>query len=724
MIGNDDYTNGWPKLSNAVKDAEEIAAVLEAKGFDVELHRNLTSDELNTVFKKFFILKGDNPGARLFIWFAGHGATVEGEGYLIPTDAPVPSVGAAFKFTSIALRDFGTYMRQAVSKHVYAVFDSCFAGTVFAAQRALPPAAITRATTMPVRQFLTSGDADQTVSDDGTFRELFIRAINGEERSDANGDGYVTASELGMFLGDRVTNLTQSVQTPRFGKLRDKDFDRGDFVFMLPGGPSTAASGARAPAANSAELVFWESVKNSDNASEFDAYLKQYPKGSFSTLAMVKKKQLEAKIRQSTQPVSPRKGFEIAFANEFMRADRVANIRRTPFPTADRVGRLEAGDRVWVIGRTETPGGVWYNVARDGASIGFIYAPLLASATSADQFIAIKPLPLPALPGPEAVQEAESESSEQKVAEAETAEPADPDSADADVRLSFLVEDLLEDVTATPVTSAAAPAGQQTLASASNPAVTDSPSRPSASDYKLSQPESMADKAAAYNVAAYSDSTSVPEAAPATMRGLPAETSAAAGNQTVQAPEISAATDSATEAELTSVSTVATPVISMASMPQTQPALANDDQPEVRTESSSTNPDTAFLQPATGQGGGQMSAEMLAQVVSQVSEQNSLTADQSAALSTALAGLGAQVTSVQEVQAPPTGTGSESAMIQSEPAPVTAPEQSVTGQSVTAQRVSSAEPAQTDSSQERASQAVTNAVAEQRSSQTAAASQN
>ena len=134
-------------------------------------------------------------------------------------------------------------MRQARSKHAFAVFDSCFSGTVFDSARALPPSAVTRATTLPVRQFLTSGDAGQTVSDDGAFRELFIRALNGEERADANGDGYLTASELGIFLTDRVTNLTQSKQTPRYGKLRDKDWDRGDFVFALPeGGAQVAAA--------------------------------------------------------------------------------------------------------------------------------------------------------------------------------------------------------------------------------------------------------------------------------------------------------------------------------------------------------------------------------------------------------------------------------------------------------------------------------------------------
>ena len=35
VIGIDNYTGGWPKLSNAVKDAKLVAAALEAKGFVV-----------------------------------------------------------------------------------------------------------------------------------------------------------------------------------------------------------------------------------------------------------------------------------------------------------------------------------------------------------------------------------------------------------------------------------------------------------------------------------------------------------------------------------------------------------------------------------------------------------------------------------------------------------------------------------------------------------------
>lgn len=233
VIGIDQYTHGWPRLSGAVKDARLVANALKAKGFSVTLKTNVTGDQLITILDDFFIDKGIDPESRLFIWFAGHGHTLKGEGYLIPADCPVPSDKRGFRKKALSMRRFGELVRQADSKHAFAVFDSCFSGTIFSTQRSLPPAAVTRATTYPVRQFLSSGDADQSVSDNGQFRRLFIRALNGEENADANHDGYVTGSELGMFLSDRITNLTNAVQTPKYGKLRDDRYDRGDFVFVL-----------------------------------------------------------------------------------------------------------------------------------------------------------------------------------------------------------------------------------------------------------------------------------------------------------------------------------------------------------------------------------------------------------------------------------------------------------------------------------------------------------
>ena len=275
-----------------MKAAEEIAKEWARQGFAVTLKRDLGLVALKRAFEKFFVLKGDNPDARLLVWFAGHGHSDEGDGFLVPADTPHPKVGGQFLLSALSMRRVGEYVLLARSRHAMAVFDACFAGTVFTSQRALPPVAVTRATTLPARQFLTSGDAGQTVSGDGTFRELFLRALHGEEKADANDDRYLTGSELGLFLTDRLTSLTDARQTPRYGKLHDKDYDRSNCVFAVPGEAGPRAAVPSAPSSDKAmELSLWQSMKDSTNAAEFSDYLAQFPNGTFSGLT---KRQLVA----------------------------------------------------------------------------------------------------------------------------------------------------------------------------------------------------------------------------------------------------------------------------------------------------------------------------------------------------------------------------------------------------------------------------------------------
>jgi hypothetical protein len=42
-----------------------------------------------------------------------------------------------------------------------------------------------------------------------------------------------------------------------------------------------------------AELLFWESIKDSNNPAVFDAYLKQFPNGVFAALAQAKLDELK-----------------------------------------------------------------------------------------------------------------------------------------------------------------------------------------------------------------------------------------------------------------------------------------------------------------------------------------------------------------------------------------------------------------------------------------------
>lgn len=234
VIGNDAYSGGWPRLSNAVRDATAVAEDLDRRGFEVTLKTDLDSQALEEAIEDFIYGPGQQARSRLLIWYAGHGHMIGDEAYLVPVDAPAADQEGRFRRGALSLRDFGKYMREVRSLHVLAIFDSCFSGTVFETARALPSPAITRATGLPVRQMISSGDSGQTVSDDGTFRRLFLAALSGEEPyADANRDGYLTGSELGLFLADKVTSLTLNRQTPRYGKLRELGFDRGDFVFEI-----------------------------------------------------------------------------------------------------------------------------------------------------------------------------------------------------------------------------------------------------------------------------------------------------------------------------------------------------------------------------------------------------------------------------------------------------------------------------------------------------------
>ena len=282
VIGIDKYTNGWSRLSNAVEDARVVAKELERQGFEVALKTDLKADALRTTLREFFAIKGADPDARLLLWYAGHGHTIGGEGFMVPADAP-PDTSPAFLVSALPMRDFGSLVRLARSKHVLSVFDSCFSGTIFQARAGATPRAITNKTTKPVRQFITSGDAGQQVRDDGSFREYFVRALRGEEKSDFNGDGYVTGEELGLFLNQQMTALTSAAQTPKSGKLHDVKFNQGDFVFVLPG-PVTALGGGNG-SGGGADALVWATLQNSTNPVDFRTFLTTFPNSSFAPFA-------------------------------------------------------------------------------------------------------------------------------------------------------------------------------------------------------------------------------------------------------------------------------------------------------------------------------------------------------------------------------------------------------------------------------------------------------
>jgi Tfp pilus assembly protein PilF len=308
VIGVSEYATGWPKLPGVKQDIEAVTRALEKQGFQVTLVRNPNSMQLDKAFKEFIDTYGLGTENRLLFYFAGHGHTIKqsyGEeiGYIVPLDAPNPNTDrAGFMRKAMDMQSMEGYARRIQSKHALFLFDSCFSGSLFALSRAVP-ANITHKTAHPVRQFITSGSAEEHVPDQSIFRRQFIEAIEGE--ADANSDNYVTGTELGDFLQDRVINYSKNAQHPQYGKIRNPNLDKGDFVFSLPKRP--AIPDARAQQDNTAnnqsarsappqqlpqtadksamELAFWTTIQNSNDPEDFIAYLRKFPDGMYADLA-------------------------------------------------------------------------------------------------------------------------------------------------------------------------------------------------------------------------------------------------------------------------------------------------------------------------------------------------------------------------------------------------------------------------------------------------------
>lgn len=236
LIGVSAYNNGFPALPGVIDDISAVKAALEENGFDVTVKMNPDNKELEDAFRKFIGKYGQSPDNRLLFYFAGHGHTVKmpyGEeiAYICPTDAPNPLKDSSdFEQMAMPMAHIVTFAMQIKSKHALFLFDACFSGSIFAMSRAIPEV-ISYKTREPVRQFITSGSAEETVPDNSIFRAQFIRAIQGE--ADANKDGFVTGTELGEFLQTTVVNYSNNSQHPQYSKIRDPNLDKGDFVFVL-----------------------------------------------------------------------------------------------------------------------------------------------------------------------------------------------------------------------------------------------------------------------------------------------------------------------------------------------------------------------------------------------------------------------------------------------------------------------------------------------------------
>ena len=133
-----------------------------------------------------------------------------------------------FAAKAVSMRDIESASLRMRAKHVLMLFDSCFSGALFALVRAVP-SDITEKSALPVRQYITAGREDEQVPDKSMFKRCFLIGLEGA--ADMTGDGYITGSEMGMYLADNVVNYTRKGQHPQYGKINNPGSRPGGFHF-------------------------------------------------------------------------------------------------------------------------------------------------------------------------------------------------------------------------------------------------------------------------------------------------------------------------------------------------------------------------------------------------------------------------------------------------------------------------------------------------------------
>ncbi|MGD9010512.1 MAG: SUMF1/EgtB/PvdO family nonheme iron enzyme [Desulfobacteraceae bacterium] len=243
IVGVEQYDH-WPPRTNAVQDARDVSWELKRLGVSVELLTNPTKQQMQLALDEFAGQAGADADSGLIFYFAGNthtAASTEGRttGWIIPSDAPDP--GQAWKDLdeyAISSTRIAALAGQIQSRHVLFVLDAPFSADLFQVE---PPVlkVVNTQSALPVRQFITAGHGDDPIATESAFKRYLLKGLRGD--ADLIHDGVVSASELALFLSNRVPRVTNGKQRPQFGRITDTGDNGGEFIVQMTDHPLSIA---------------------------------------------------------------------------------------------------------------------------------------------------------------------------------------------------------------------------------------------------------------------------------------------------------------------------------------------------------------------------------------------------------------------------------------------------------------------------------------------------
>jgi formylglycine-generating enzyme required for sulfatase activity len=134
------------------------------------------------------------------------------------------------------------------------------------------------------------------------------------------------------------------------------------------------------------ELIFWDSIKDSDNPADYDAYLEAYPQGRFAPLAKSRAKSLREDLAKQERATS---GPKIEDMDAEFRVLKNARLREEPDASSENLGTLKQGERIIVTGKVSDSD--WYRIETSDGKSGFVFGKLIQETQrDADQAAAEK----------------------------------------------------------------------------------------------------------------------------------------------------------------------------------------------------------------------------------------------------------------------------------------------------------------------------------------------
>lgn len=299
VIGNSAYQNA-PELRNPVNDSADIAAALNAIGFEVQLHIDQTQGQLFDTLRKF---QREAAGADIaLIYYAGHGIEIDRQNYLVPVDA-VLEADTDVTFEAVPLETV-MFAAGGARRLSMVIVDACRNNPfVVSMTRRDASRSIGRglAAVEPSRNTLVAYAAKEgmTAADGAGRNSPYAAAL-----IDALRQSNLEVGLMMRQVRDDVLDATAGQQEPFvYGSLSAEQIYLNGSRGLQIIDPEMAAD--ERPDTSAAEIAFWKSITHSTESVELENYLAIYPNGLFAELARVRIDRLASLMPRNEEQIVP-----------------------------------------------------------------------------------------------------------------------------------------------------------------------------------------------------------------------------------------------------------------------------------------------------------------------------------------------------------------------------------------------------------------------------------